>query len=314
MIRKFFLLSASALIFLAACKKNSTSSPGITIAQDTYTLPGDTLFPEGIVYQPATGNFFTGSTTSGDIIKVNVQTGVTALWAPGLLQGRRFTTGLKLDDKNRLWICGGEDKKISVLDVNGGLVRVTDIGAMFGAGFINDCASDGASMYFTDSRVQKIYRAATTDVPGDVETWLTFTDAQIPYALSGTNANGIVVTPDNKYLIIVVSSSGKLYRVTIASKAITEISLNIPVTSGDGLVLDGTTLYVSRNSLNLIYPVTLSPDYSSGTVGTGFGTNLKFNTTMAKADKYFLVVNGQLDKKASRTQSLPFTVSRVTIP
>jgi hypothetical protein len=127
-----------------------------------------------------------------------------------------------------------------------------------------------------------------------------------------------VATPDNKYLIIVISSSGKLFRIDKATKAITEIVLNTPVTSGDGLYLEGSILYVSRNATNLIFPVTLNADYSQGTVGTGFGTNLLFNTTIAKAGNYFLVVNGQLNRRGNATTPpspvLPFTVSRVAIP
>jgi hypothetical protein len=105
-----------------------------------------------------------------------------------------------------------------------------------------------------------------------IEEWLTFTNQQIPYAATGTNANGIVLTPDGKYIIIVVSGSGKLYRIDRTTKAIVEIVLDAPVTSGDGLWLDGYRLYVSRNALNKIFPVTLSDDYTKGVVGNGFAT------------------------------------------
>jgi hypothetical protein len=84
------------------------------------------------------------------------------------------------------------------------------------------------------------------------------------------------------------------------------------------LYLEGNTLYVSRNATNLIFPVVLNSDYSQGTVGTGFGTNLLFNTTIAKAGDYFLVVNGQLNRRGNATTPaspvLPFSVTRVTIP
>lgn len=112
-----------------------------------------------------------------------------------------------------------------------------------------------------------------------------------------------------------ISSSGKLYRIDKGTKAVQEITLNTAVTSGDGLYLDNTTLYVSRNATNLIFPVTLNTDYSQGTVGAGFGDNLLFNTTIAKAGKYFLVVNGQLNRRNSDPgPQLPFSVSRVSIP
>ena len=313
MLLKKLLIPGTALLLLASCDKND-SKPGIIVAKESYILPGDTLFPEGIAYQPATGAFFTGSVTSGDIIKGDVQTGQAASWAAGAAQGRKAATGLRLDGKNHLWVCGGDDAKISVLDASGALLKMWDMKALFGAGFINDVTSDGTYMYFTDSRVQKIYRATIADVPSVMEEWLTFSNTQIPYEATGTNANGIVITGDNKYLIVVISTSGKLYRINITDKSIMEIPINDPVRNGDGMVLDGTKLYVSRNAMNMVYPVTLSAAFDNGTVGMPFGTNIKFGTTMAKIGNYLLIVNGQLDKRATRTQTTPFTLTRVSIP
>lgn len=306
------LLFASALFI--ACDKDENNS-GELIAKETYALPGDTLYPEGIAYKAGTNQFYTGSTTTGDILVVDAKTGEVKTFASGLAQGRKVATGLKLDAQDRLWVCGGADNKIQVLNSSGTLLKSWDAKALFGSGFINDCIIDTGYVYFTDSQVKKIYRTAVKGDPGNLEEWLGFTDAQIPYATTGTNANGIVNTPDNKYLIIVVSTSGKLYRIDKTTKAITEITLNAVVTSGDGLYLDGTRLYVSRNATNLIFPVALSADYSSGTVGMGFGSNLLFNTTIAKAGNYFLAVNGQLNRRGTATPpQLPFSVTRVAIP
>jgi hypothetical protein len=47
------------------------------------------------------------------------------------------------------------------------------------------------------------------------------------------------------------------------------------------LLLEGTTLFVSRNAAALIFPVVLEENFTQGTVGTGFGNNLLF-TTIAK--------------------------------
>jgi Cu-Zn family superoxide dismutase len=306
-----------ASVLFLSCSKDED----VPVNQDTYTLPGNQFFPEGIAFQPATASFYTGSTTNGDILQVNVQNGATRLFAGGATQGRSFTTGMKWDDKARLWVCGGPENKIYALSKDGVLLKSWDTKALFNSGFINDCITDFQYMYFTDSRVQKIYRSVVNgDQPGDPQEWLTFTNQQIPYTATGTNANGIEITPDGKYLIVVVSSSGKLYRIHTSTKAITEIQLNTPVTSGDGLVLDRTTLYVSRNATGQIFPVTLDADYTKGVVGAGFGSNLLFNTTMAKVGNYLLVVNGQLNRRPDPANPsipppvLPFTVSRVTIP
>jgi sugar lactone lactonase YvrE len=315
MLRSVFA-AAMAICLFASC--DDDDNPSIQVTQERYTLPGDTLFPEGIAYNARTGTFYTGSTTSGDIYGVNVQTGNVSLFAAGASQNRKVATGMKIDGKNRLWVCGGAEGKIHVLNLaNGAVLRTWDAKALYSAGFINDCISDGSYIYFTDSQVRKIYRAKVDadTVPAALEQWLTFTDAQIPFAATGTNANGIVNTPDNRYLIVVVSSSGKLYRIEKATQAITEITLNTPVNSGDGMYLDGSFLYVSRNATNQIFPVQLNAAVSQGTVGTGFGTGLLFNTTIDKAGNYFLVVNGQLNRRGTPpTPVLPFTVIRVNIP
>lgn len=314
-MRYHALLAAVIFSFLVCCKKENP----VRVNQESYPLPGDKFFPEGIAFDSRDQTFYTGSTVTGDIIQVNVRTGNTELFAPGAKQGRSFCTGMKLDHKDRLWVCGGDEGKVHLIDKNGELIKMWDLRTQYGAGFINDCALDRQYIYFTDSRVQKIYRANVQSAPGEIEEWLTFTNQQIPYA-GATNANGIVLTPDGKYLIIVVSSSGKLYRIDRSSKVIAEINLNTPVNAGDGLLLEGNRLYVARNALNRIFPVTLSNDYLNGVVGEGFGENLLFPTTMAKAGEYLLVVNGQLNRRGFVTNPnspppvLPFSVSRVPIP
>jgi len=305
-----FTLLISFMLFACSDKDDDN----ISVAQESYILPGNTFFPEGIAYHENSGTFFTGSVANGDILRVNVQNGEANIFATGSQQNRAAATGLKLDKMDRLWVCGGASNIIQLLDLNGMLLKSWDTKALFNSGFINDCIYDNTHIYFTDSQVRKIYRTSITAAqPGDLEEWLTFTDAQIPY-VSGVNANGIVNTPDNKYLIIVVSSSGKLYRIDKASKAISEIILDTPVTAGDGLYLINNVLYVSRNATNQIFPVTLNAEYTQGTMGSGFGTNLLFNTTLDRAGNYFLVVNGQLNRRGTGNPVLPFTISRVAIP
>lgn len=248
-------------------------------------------------------------------VQVDVQTGQTELLSKGAAHGRAAAVGMQIDAMSRLWVCGGSDNKIQVLNLDGTLIKSWDTKLLFNSGFINDCTIDGKHVYFTDSRVKKIYRASVTEnTPGEPEEWLAFSDEQIPYVAAGFNANGIVSTPDSKYLIIVLSSSGKLFRIDKTNKAISEIQLTTPVTSGDGMYLIANILYVSRNMTGQIYPVVLNNSYTQGTVGNGFGSELLFNTTMAKAGDYFLVVNGQLNKMSTNNPQLPFTISRVLIP
>ncbi|PMD92536.1 hypothetical protein BWI97_20870 [Siphonobacter sp. BAB-5405] len=309
------LLGIFFVVLVAACVKDHIEGP-IRVSLERYPIPGDNFFPEGIAYDSTTGFFYVGSIGTGDILKVNVQTGATSLFSSGAVANRPTCNGLKLDAKGRLWVCGGTQNKIQVLNPDGSLLKNWDLASFAATGFVNDMILGDRYAYFTDSQNQHLYRIdVSTNQPGDVEKWLTFTQDQIPFAATGVNANGIELTDDQKYLILVVSTSGKLYRIDTATKAISEIQLNTPVMAGDGLWLEHHTLYVSRNAVNQLFPVTLSSDYLQGTVGAGFGQNLLFNTTMAKAGPYFLVVNGQLNRRMGSTPPvLPFTVSRVNIP
>ncbi len=310
-----FILIASLFLVTLACNKTDM----VKVNQESYPLPDPMFFPEGIAYNPKTGIFYTGSTMNGDIVQVNVQNGQTSLFASGAKQGRTFATGMKLDAKGRLWVCGGAGNMIFLLDKDGSLIKSWDMKAMFNSGFINDCILDNKYVYFTDSQMRKVYRTTMpTGRPGEMEEFVAFTDQQVPPG--GTNANGIELTPDGKFLIVVISNAGKLFRINTSNKNVTEILLNTPVTSGDGLWLEGNTLYVSRNATGQIFPVVLNSDYTQGTVGVGFGSNLLFNTTIAKAGNYFLVVNGQLNRRPNPANPnnpppvLPFTISRVAIP
>lgn len=316
MTRKFLL--PLALLALASCDKkdDKNSEPTVNIAQESYALPGDTLYPEGIVYNSANNRFYTGSVSNGDILSVNAETGEAMMLASGSLQNRSAANGLKLDELGRLWVAGGSSATVTVLDAGGGLVKRWDMAALFGGKFINDCISDGTYMYFTDSKVGQMYRARVGEAaPATMELWLTYgrPQVQVDTAAAATNANGVVVTEDKRYLLMIVSATGKLYRITIADRSIAEVALDQPLTAGDGMLLEGSTLYVCRNTLNTIVPVALSGNYSQGTVGAGFGSNLRFPTTLARAGNYLLVVNGQLNKRATKDPVLPFTVSRVDV-
>ena len=74
-------------------------------------------------------------------------------------------------------------------------------------------------------------------------------------------------TPNGKALVIVQSSTGKVFAVDPETGVAQEIDLGGErVPAGDGLLLDGKTLYVVQNRLNQIAVIELSPDLTSGTV------------------------------------------------
>ena len=134
--------------------------------------------------------------------------------------------------------------------------------------FLNDVsiAPDG-SAYATDSNVPAIYRV-TVSSGGEVsmERWVDVSPT-ISYT-SGFNLGGIDVSDDGRYIIVAQANVGKLYRVEVATKAISEVQLDSSqsLTGTDGIWLDGTTLYAMRNSVRLLVTINMADDLGSGTV------------------------------------------------
>src|SRR5688572_20081761 len=137
---KTYIMRHAALFFLlfsffTACEKNKP----VEVTQESYPIPGERFFPEGIAYDRYAGVFYTGSTVTGDVVRVNVKTGATELFAPGAKQNRSFCTGMKLDSKDRLWVCGGDEGKVHLINKHGESEKVWDLRTLYGAGFVNDC-------------------------------------------------------------------------------------------------------------------------------------------------------------------------------
>lgn len=284
----------------------------------SYILPGDQVFPEGVAYQRGTNTFFVSSTTDGTIFRGELDNPTTSVFLPGGSDGRTAAVGLKADELGRLFIAGGNTGQLFVYDSRSGeLLAKFDNG--LDATFVNDVAVSlrENAAYFTDSVSPYLYRVAQ-NAQGEwtYEVFLDFTGTPFVYQ-PGFNANGIAATANGRYLIIVQSNTGRLFRVDVATKQVTPIDLGgESVTFGDGILLQGRTLYVVRNQLELIVRIQLSNDLLSGrVVSSTTDPSFAFPTTIARARGRLLVVNSQFDKRGpGLTPDLPFTVSSVPIP
>lgn len=279
----------------------------------------DDIFPEGIAYSPLTMTFFVGSTTDGTIYRGRL--GRPA--ARAFSEGGATAAGLALG--RVLWVAGGGTGDAYAIDPKRGTLLATLSSPEAEATFLNDVAIAGngedgppRAAYFTDSRRPVLFRAPSSAPAGTgtLEPWLDLTGTAISYE-EGFNLNGIVSTTYGRYLIVVQSNTGQLFRIDTKTKAVHQIDLGgATVPNGDGLVLDGSMLYVIRNANAEIVPIELGDAYLTGAVGIAFGQDagLLFPTTAAKARGDLLVVNGQLDATTDDGPVLPFTVSRVEIP
>jgi hypothetical protein len=109
------------------------------------------------------------------------------------------------------------------------------------------------------------------------------------------NLNGIDATPNGETLIVVNSTLGTLYTVDPATGDATRIDLGgATVPNGDGILLDGKTLYVVQNQLNQIAVIELSVDLSqSEVVGLITDADFRVPTTIAEFGNRLYAVNAR---------------------
>jgi len=256
-------LIAAALMALAVVV--GTSPAGALDDKDRRSLPERIDLPRG--WQPE------GVTTDGHSLYVgSLKDG--ALWKgdPCSTRGRvlargergRVAVGVDYDSsRDLLWVAGGPTGVIRAHDAHSGDVVAT---YKFGSGrFLNDLTVTTRGVYATDSmgdelavvpldrghRLPRADRARTLRLTGDFE--------PVPDAF---NLNGVV--HHGRWLLAVQSVNGKLYRIDprTGRSRLVEVT-GARLVNGDGLELDGDTLYVVRNQNNRVVALELGRSLTS---------------------------------------------------
>jgi len=263
---------------------------------DVIPLPNG-FQPEGI----ASGNgttFYVGSIPTGAIYRGDLQTGAGSMLVAA--QPGRSATGLKYDSRTGLlFVAGATTGYAYIYDGQTG-ANVAAIQLTTSPSFINDVIVTKDAAYFTNSVQPELYRVplANNGQPlGTSETIPLGGDYQFDSTPGAFNANGIAATPDGKTLIIVNSVDGALYNVNPETGVATRIDLGgTSVVNGDGILLQGKTLYVVQNFFNQIAVVALNPELTSGTiVDTITSSNFRIPTTIARFGDSLYAVNARFD-------------------
>lgn len=211
--------------------------------------------PEGITAGLG-DTVFVGSLANGAIWRGNVRTGHGRILVPGV--AGNVAVGVDYEARaNRLWVAGGPTGKVRVYNASTGrLLKTYSFTGGADGVFLNDLVVTRSAVYVTDSRTKQLdvipispngglvgpSRVRTLPLSGDIA-WVA--------GPSEFNANGIVAR--NGWLILVQSNAGKLFRVNPATGFTRNINLGGASASfGDGLELQGSTLYVVRNQLNKV--------------------------------------------------------------
>jgi len=254
--------------------------------------------PEGIEIKGNT--FYAGSVATGAIYRGDLRTGEGAL-LPGV-PGGRAATGLELSKGNRLVVAGAGTGKAFVYDAKTG-APLQEITLTTAPTFINDVVVTKNAAYFTDSQKQVLFKVpiGPGGVLGAVEPInLTGDYVHVPGAF---NLNGIDATRNGKTLVVVQSSTGKLFTVNPTTGGTNEIELNdtagaqTSVPNGDGILLKGGTLFVVQNQLDRVAMIDLAKNLTAGTVLTRIqDPDFVVPTTMDDHGKRLYAVNAKFGR------------------
>jgi sugar lactone lactonase YvrE len=236
----------------------ATSTAGsLDLFPTEIALPNGWL-PEGIAIGALPFAFF-GSRADGDLYRVNLITGNGSVFSQG---PGTPSVGLKIDLLGRLFVAGGPGGDGRVVSAITGQILASYAFATAPT-FVNDVVLTPQAAWFTDTQRAFLYkvpfgRFGRLPSQSDVEA--------VPFP-PGTGANGIARTPDGDALLVIQSSTGLLFRFDPATGAATQVDLGgTLLPNGDGLLLDGRTLFVVQNRLNRVAVVELNKAGTSGEV------------------------------------------------
>jgi hypothetical protein len=251
--------------------------------------------PEGIAIGRGT-DFYVGSLANGSIFKGDLRTGEGAIRVPP--QAGRIAVGLAYDERtNYIYAAGGPGGAGYVYDAATG-EGVAAFQFTSGSTFVNDVVVTRNAAYFTDSFQPFLYKVPLTKngkLPDPAQVESIPLGGDFEFVAGAFNTNGIDATPNGKWLVIVQSSLGRLYRVDPGSGAASLIDLGgASVPNGDGILLDGKKLYVVQNALNQIAVIRLQLKTGTGElVDVITSPNFRVPTTIDEFGKALYAVNAR---------------------
>lgn len=287
--------------------------PGLGLADlfpQVIALP-DGFAPEGVAlgYGPL---LYAGSLQGGAIWRGDVVTGRGEVLVPG--QEGQVAAGIEVDRRGRLWVAGGPTGAARVYDALSGEELATYQLTAPGGGFINDVTVTRDAAYFTDSQsgtLQVVPIGAGGSLGGEARALPLSGDLQV--VDDGFNLNGIETAPGGEGLLAVQSATGLLYFIDPATGATTRVAglEDGALSNGDGLLREGSTLYVVRNRLNQIAVLELDDAGTSASItGTLTDDDLDVPTTVGLFGPFLYAVNARFGTET--TPGTEYDVVRVT--
>jgi sugar lactone lactonase YvrE len=283
------VLSTAAALTIGAVLLAATSPAADKPFPQVIQLPTG-FQPEGIEVGRGT-TFYVGSVANAAIYRGNLRTGKGGILVSGATG--KSATGIEFDNHNRLWVAGASTGGATVYNASTGAVIKTYSFATAPT-FINDVVVTRNAAYFTDSQKAVLYKVPIGGggALGAAQTIPLGADFVLA---SGFNLNGIDATPNGKTLVAVQTNTGRLFTINPSTGVAHLIALGgESVPNGDGILLDGKTLYVVQNQLNLVAAIRLSSNLASGRVVTRLSNpNFSVPTTIDDHGKRLYAVNAR---------------------
>ena len=301
---------AVAMPAMATSNGQATGSSVDELFPTTIQLPNG-FRPEGIAIGALPFAFF-GSLADGDIYRVNLLTGNGRVISEG---PGTPSVGLKVDPRGRLFVAGGSGGDGRVVSAFSGEV-LASYSFTTAPTFVNDVVLTPDAAWFTDSMKAQLYKVPFGrhgSLPGQsgvVTLPLTGDWVQQP----GFNANGITRTPDGRALLVVQSATATIFRVDPATGVATRVTLTGgDAANGDGMLLQGRTLFVVQNQLNRVEVIRLNRSGTQGEV-VALLTDPRFDipTTVASFDGRLYLPNARFN--TTPTPDTEYTANAIPKP
>jgi Cu-Zn family superoxide dismutase len=273
--------------------------------------------PEGVAWDKRSRAFFVGTpdlgpTSAGDgtIYRGTLDNPTLTEFIAFPKSAGRSSVGMKVH-RGLLYVAGGGTGNIYVYDL---ATKATVATFATGAGgFLNDLVvTRKGDVYVTDSFRPMLWHVTDAQVQAGSGTPEAIDVAsKIEFVPDAFNLNGIVQRKHGKELIVVNTTTGKLFRVVLTkdgsdARSIKKIrGLGTRLTGGDGMIVDrGRLVVVIGDPATLNFVKLRHRDLRGRVTHVRSDKTLTGPSTVARAGKRYLVVNADF-----ATSTTPFTVS-----
>jgi Cu-Zn family superoxide dismutase len=266
--------------------------------------------PEGVAWDKHSRAFFVGATADGTIYRGTLHDPTVSEFIAFPADSGRSSIGMKVR-RGLLYVAGGATGNIYVYDL---ATKATVATFATGAGgFLNDLVvTRKGDVYVTDSFRPMLWHVTGAQVQAGLGTPEPIDVApKIEFVAGEFNLNGIVQREHGKQLIVVNSTTGKLYRVNLTrdgsdARSIKRIhGVGTRLTGGDGMIVDrGRLVVVIGDPATLNFVKLRHHHLRARVTNVRSDKTLTGPSTVARAKDRYLVVNADF-----ATSTTPFTVS-----